>query len=57
MVACAYVGVQGAAVFDLAVAPLSTAMGHGFALLPALALLVALWPRMTGAHGRSGALA
>ena len=57
MVACAYVGVQGAAVFDLAVAPLSTAMGHGLALLPALALLVALWPRMTGAHGRSGALA
>ena len=57
MVGCAYVGVQGAAVFDISVAPLSTAAGHGLALLPALALLVTLWPRMTGAHGRGGALA
>ena len=57
MVACAYVGVQGAAVFDITLAPLSTAAGHALGLVPAVVLLVALWPRMTGAHGRGGALA
>lgn len=57
MVGCAYVGVQGAAVFDLTAAPLVTAAGHALGLVPAFALFALCWPRMTGAHGRGGAVA
>lgn len=46
LVFAVYVGLQGAAVFDLQQAPLQTALAHGLALLPAWALLGWRWPRL-----------
>lgn len=46
MVGTAYACLNGATVFDLHLQPLTTALWHGVALLPAWLLLAWAWPRM-----------